>query len=53
MKLKHEYVEVKLPDVMQYFAKAFSGFDKTLPYEYFIDVIKQKVVFKLTVEDKD
>jgi len=53
MKLKHEYIEVKLADVMHYFAKDFSGFSEIPPYDYFIDVIKQKVVFKLTVEDKD
>lgn len=47
-KLKIEYQEISLEDVIRYFADGFKV--KIEQYEWFLDAQKGKVIFKLYVE---
>ena len=42
-----KYVEVKLSDVIKYFAKDYTGY---IHHEAFIDTAKNTVIFKITTE---
>lgn len=53
--IKAKYYEVKLDDVMGYFAKGFATKDGVIPAdippEWFVDTGRGMVVFKLFIED--
>lgn len=56
MKIRTEYQERKLDEVMRYFAKDFQckiPGEKIHHVEYFVDPVKQVVVFKLFVKERE